>query len=93
MCQLIIPSGGKNSIFVTSSGINSFIFQKSRKVCYNNSQKNHHVLIGREEPNVVAFSDLQLNDALAETLGKLKIDFAFQPIFCNNSLKRVGYEH
>lgn len=41
---------------------------------------------------MVVFSDLQLNDTLAKTLGKLKIDFAFQPIFCNNSLKRVGYE-
>ena len=30
---------------------------------------------------MVLFSELPLNDELADELGELKIDFAFQPIF------------
>lgn len=41
---------------------------------------------------MISFSDLPLNDALAEKLCTLKIDFAFQPIFKNSTMEKVGHE-
>ena len=41
---------------------------------------------------MVLFSELPLNDELADKLGELKIDFAFQPIFAKKTMTRVGYE-
>ena len=41
---------------------------------------------------MVSFTDLPLNDDLAEKIGGLKMDFAFQPIFKKSSMERVGYE-
>lgn len=41
---------------------------------------------------MVLFSDLPLNDDLANTLGELKIGFAFQPIFKKKTMEIVGYE-
>ena len=41
---------------------------------------------------MVIYSDLPLNEALAEELGELKIDFAFQPIFDKKSMEIVGHE-
>lgn len=38
------------------------------------------------------YSELPLNDKMAEKLGELQIDFAFQPIFEKKSMKVVGHE-
>lgn len=41
---------------------------------------------------MVLYSELPLSGALAEKLGELKIDFAFQPIFERKSMEVVGHE-
>lgn len=41
---------------------------------------------------MVSFTELPLNDDLAEKIGGLKVNFAFQPIFKRKTLERVGYE-
>lgn len=41
---------------------------------------------------MVHFSELPLNGMIAEKLGELSIDFAFQPIFKKNSMQVVGHE-
>ena len=41
---------------------------------------------------MISFSDLPLNDELTEKLGNLNIDFAFQPVFRNSTLEKVGHE-
>lgn len=41
---------------------------------------------------MVTFKELPLNDAMAEELGELRINFAFQPIFKKNTMELVGHE-
>lgn len=41
---------------------------------------------------MVLFSDLPLNERMAEKLKNVKVDFAFQPIFDKKSMKIVGHE-
>ena len=48
--------------------------------------------IDRERGSMVQYCELPLDEVLAEKLEKLKIDFAFQPIFEKKSMKIVGHE-
>lgn len=41
---------------------------------------------------MVSFAELPLIESVAEKIGELNIDFAFQPIFKKQTMERVGYE-
>lgn len=41
---------------------------------------------------MVLYSELPLNDKMAEKLGELQIGFAFQPIIEKKSMEIVGHE-